>query len=309
MRLCAVSVDLDEIDCYASIHGLPAPDPSCAHAVYGNALPRFEELFDALSLRATFFAIGRDLEAGGIAATAVARLANSGHEIGNHSFNHRYDFTRLSLEEITREIGEGIAAIERAVGARPSGFRAPGYLVTDAVFDALEGLGVRYDSSVFPCPVYYGAKSAALGAIALRRRSSRSIMGDPRVLLAPADPYRVGRPYHTRGNGLIELPIGVTRGPTARLPYIGTSLVVGGEATARWLTKRMLGRPLVNLELHGIDLCEAEQDGLGWLRPHQPDLRRAIEEKRRALEAAIWTLRGAGYTFVTLAEAAQRAEV
>ena len=67
----------------------------------------------------------------------------------------------------------------------------------------------------------------------------------------------------------------------------------------------MVGRPLVNLELHGMDLCDAEEDGLQWLRPHQPDLRQVLDDKRRALEAAIWTLRGAGYAFVTLAEAAE----
>jgi len=305
MRLCAVSVDLDEIDCYASIHGLPAPDEASAHAVYASAVPRFESLFDALGMHATFFAIGRDLD-GGVASAAVARLHAEGHEVGNHSQNHRYDLTRLPREEIHRELEQGMDAIERATGERPVGFRAPGYLMNDAVFDALTELGVRYDSSVFPCPTYYGAKGAALAAIAVRRRTSHSIMGDPRVLLAPADPYRVGKPYYRRGAGLLELPIGVTRGPTARLPYIGTSVIVGGEATARWLTQRIVGRPLVNLELHGIDLCDAEQDGLQWLRPHQPDLRQPLDDKRRALEAAIWTLRGAGYTFVTLAQVAEQ---
>jgi hypothetical protein len=305
MRLCAVSVDLDEIDCYASIHGLPAPDERSAHAVYARAVPRFEAAFDALGLRTTFFAIGRDLD-GALARAAVARLARDGHEVGNHTYGHRYDLTRLPEDELRREIGLGIEAIERATGIRPVGFRAPGYLVNDAVFDALASLGARYDSSVFPCPAYYGAKSAALAAITVRRRKSHSIMGDPRVLLAPADPYRVGRPYYRKGAGLLELPIGVTHGTSARLPYIGTSLVMAGEAGARWLTQRMIGRPLVNLELHGIDLCDAEQDGLGWLRPHQPDLRKPLDDKRRALEAAIWTLRGAGYSFVTLADAAQQ---
>ena len=305
MPLCAISIDLDEIDCYAGIHGLPEPNAECAHAVYRRAVPRFEALFDNLDVKATFFAIGRDL-VDPTAAEALRRLHAARHEISNHSFSHRYDLSRLPADEIKREIADGMYAIERVTGARPLGFRAPGYLVVDAVFDALHALGARYDSSVFPCPVYYGAKSAALAAIALRRRTSHSIMGDPRVLLAPADPYRVGKPYYQRGKGLIELPIGVTRGPTARLPYIGTTLVLSGERYARWLTHRILGRPLVNLELHGMDLCDAYKDGLQWLRPHQPDLRKKLADKQRALEAAIWTLRGAGYQFVTLAQAAEQ---
>jgi len=129
------------------------------------------------------------------------------------------------------------------------------------------------------------------------------VLDDPRVLTAPANPYRVGRPYTRRGVGLLELPIGVTRG--ARLPYIGTSVTLGGPRLARVLSHAMVGRPLVNLELHGIDLSDVEDDGLRWLAPHQPDLRRSAAEKEAALRAAIAVLRSAGYAFVTLAEAAR----
>ena len=68
----------------------------------------------------------------------------------------------------------------------------------------------------------------------------------------------------------------------------------------------MLGRPLVNLEAHGIDMSDAIPDGLEFLVPHQRDLRKSLADKRAALETAIWTLRGAGYEFITLAEAAAR---
>jgi peptidoglycan/xylan/chitin deacetylase (PgdA/CDA1 family) len=305
MQLAAVSVDLDEIPCYAAIHGLAPPSGERAHAVYRSALPRFESLFDRLGLRATFFAIGRDLDDAS-AREAIARLHGAGHEIGNHTLSHRYDFTRLPEAELRAEIEGGARAIEAATGARPRGFRSPGYTMNDAVFTALEELDVAYDSSVFPCPGYYGAKLAALAAIAVRRRKSHSIVGDPRVLRAPADPYRVGRPYYLRGDGLLELPIGVTRDAGLRLPYIGTSLVLAGESGAGWLTRQIVGRPLVNLELHGIDLADAEQDDLGFLAPHQHDLRRPLADKRAALECAIWTLHGAGYEFVTLAQAAAR---
>ncbi len=53
--------------------------------------------------------------------------------------------------------------VESATGIRPVGFRAPGYTSTRTVFDALELESVAYDSSVFPCPAYYGAKAAAIG--------------------------------------------------------------------------------------------------------------------------------------------------
>lgn len=303
-RLCALSVDLDEIPCYAAIHGLEVP-PDARHAIYRHALPRFVSLFADEDIEATFFVIGRDALAPSN-REPLRTLGAAGHELGNHSMDHLYDLTRLPEDAIQHQVARAEDAIEEAAGIRPCGFRAPGYAINDTVLRVLAGRAYTYDSSVFPCPPYYGAKATAMGAIALRGRRSQSILDDPRVLTAPADPYRVGHPYWRRGDGLLELPIGVTRAWAGRLPYIGTTLALAGEAGTRWLTRGILGRPLVNLELHGIDLSDADGDGLGFLRGHQPDLRRSLARKRAALQVAIATLRKAGYRFVTLGEAARR---
>ncbi|UJR81995.1 polysaccharide deacetylase family protein [Sandaracinus amylolyticus] len=304
MKLAAISVDLDEIPCYAAIHGLDVPSGS-EHAIYDRALPRLAALFARESVPATFFAIGRDLDREEN-RTRVRALAESGHEIANHSWRHFYDLTKRPRGEVLEEIAKGGEAIVRATGIAPVGFRAPGYTIDDDVFEVLEELGYTYDSSVFPCPAYYSAKTLAIGAIRARGRQSHSIVDDPRVLIAPADPYRRGHPYWTRGKGLLELPIGVTRDGTGRMPYIGTSVVLSGEAGARVLTEMIAGRPFVNLELHGIDLADADEDGLTWLKPHQPDVRRTARAKEAALESAIRTLRRHGYELVTIAEAARR---
>jgi hypothetical protein len=213
---------------------------------------------------------------------------------------------KLPRAEIRAQIAEGSAVIERVTGRAPLGFRAPGYTITDTVFELLAELGVQYDSSVFPCAAYYLPKLAAIGAYRALGRPSRSIIDHPRVLRAPAEPYRVGRPYNRRGAGLLELPIGVTRDATGRLPFIGTSLIWAGRYGARQLTRAIAGRSLVNLELHGIDAADAELDGLQALRPHQPDLRRSAAAKLEILRDVVATLREANYEFVTLAEAARR---
>ena len=102
--------------------------------------------------------------------------------------------------------------------------------------------------------------------------------------------------------GSLELPIQVTRG--ARLPYIGTSLTLAGPFRAGLLTRMCIGEPLVNLELHGIDVLDAE-DGLEALRPHQPDVRVSRARKLETLQVVVEVLRNAGYSFVTLREAAE----
>ena len=300
MRLASVSVDLDEIPNYFEIHGLGEPAGRSASLVYDLALARLRSLADAGGFPLTLFTIGRDV-ARPEARDGLRDAAAHGHEIANHSLDHRYDLVRLGRDEIARQVEEGARVIEEATGRRPVGFRAPGYTITDEVFEVLTELGVAYDASVFPCPAYYAAKTAAIGAIAARGRKSRSIVDTAKVLLAPTRPYRVGKPYWKRGEGLLEIPIQVTRG--LRLPFIGTSVTLAGPSRARLLARMCVGEPLVNLELHGIDVLDAE-DGLEALRPHQPDVRVAHARKLDAILAVVEVLRRAGYTFVTMQEAA-----
>jgi peptidoglycan/xylan/chitin deacetylase (PgdA/CDA1 family) len=300
VRLCAVSVDLDEIPNYYGIHGLPEPSGPERSLVYDVAIDRLAALAEELSIPLTLFAIGSDLSRPGAAAKLAAARAR-GMEIANHTLDHRYDLVRLGRAEIRRQIDEGARAIERATGERPVGFRAPGYTITDETFEVLAELGLAYDSSVFPCPAYWAAKATAVGLIALRGRTSRSVVDTPAVLAAPTRPYRIGRPYWRPGHGLVELPVQVTRGP--RLPFFGTSITLGGPRMARVLARMCAGEPLVNVELHGIDVLDAA-DGLEALRPHQVDVRVPAARKLEALRAAVGELRAAGYDFVRLREAA-----
>jgi len=301
MKLCAVSVDLDEIPNYFQIHGLSEPTGPGRNAVYDVALARLRAMASEAKLPLTLFAIGADLTRPE-AARGLREARDAGHEIANHTLEHRYDLVRLDPAEMRRQIEGGATAIERAVGQRPIGFRAPGYTITDAVFGVLRDVGVEYDSSVFPCPAYWAAKAAVISWIRARGRTSRSIVDHPAVLTAPVEPYRVGTPYYRRGNGIIEFPIQVTRGP--RIHFIGTTVTMAGPAGARLLTRMCLGSPLVNLELHGIDVLDAS-DGLDALRPHQHDVRIPLSRKLEALHATYDVIRRAGYAFVTLAEAAE----
>jgi peptidoglycan-N-acetylglucosamine deacetylase len=296
-----VSVDLDEIPNYFAIHGLPEPVGSARTLVYDVALDRLSGLASELALPLTLFAIGSDLSRAESAAKLRA-FASSGFEIANHSLDHRYDLVRLGRAEMRRQVLEGARAIERATGALPVGFRAPGYTVSDELLGVLAELGVEYDSSVFPCPAYLAVKATKLLTIAMRGRRSHSILGSPMVLRAPTRPYRVGNPYWRRGGGLLELPIQVT--PHMRLPFIGTTLALAGPKVGRRLARSCVGEPLVNLELHGIDVLDAS-DGLEMLAAHQPDVRVSRARKLHSLRAAIGELAQTGYTFVTLRGAAQ----
>jgi peptidoglycan-N-acetylglucosamine deacetylase len=300
MRLASVSIDLDEIHHYYAIHGL-SESARGEHGVYDTALTRAEAWAQSLDLPLTLFAIGRDL-ARPESAERLAALSRAGHEIGNHTLSHRYDLTLRGRSEIEREVEAGSDAIRAATGVRPSGFRAPGYLMSDELADVLVEQGYAYDSSVFPSPAYYAAKAAKLLSLRLRGRRSRSVRGSASVLLAPCRPYRLGRPYFRAGSGLLELPVQVT--PGTRLPYIGTSIVLLGVDAARVLTRTLVGEPFVNLELHGIDFLGAD-DGLEPLFEHQPDAKLSLSRKLAALSGVVELLKQVGYGFVRLDEAAR----
>jgi peptidoglycan-N-acetylglucosamine deacetylase len=295
----SVSVDLDAIACYHRIHALPDPPPQPARfAILRRCLPRFAELFARHGLRATFFVVGIDLEQDADGRALLAELARAGHELASHSHTHPYDFVRLGSARIAEEIDRAHAAIGACAGAAPIGFRAPGYEITPAVVEALSARAYRYDSSLFPSPPYYAAKALVMAAMRVAGRPSGSFLGSPRAPFAARLPHRAA-------GGLVELPIAVT--PGLRLPVIGTSLVTAPEWLRRRLVAAALRAPFFNLELHGIDLCDAEADDIPpALIARQPDLRRPLAHKLRALDQSLTTARAAGVRFVTLAEAAAR---
>jgi len=293
-----VSVDLDEIDCYARIHDLSALE---SHAVYDRALERLETFARDLRLPLTLFVIGRDLDRAEN-VTTLRRMVFAGHEIGNHSQDHLYDLTLRSESEQIAQIAVASERASALLGVRPVGFRAPGYNVTDVLLRAVRELGLLYDSSVFPCPPYFFAKAARLASMKLRQRHSRAILGNPQVLRAPTSPYRIGEPYYLRGAGLLELPIQVA-GPL-RFPFIGTSLALLGTSAARLLTSSLIRMSFVNLELHGLDFLD-QRDVPAALNAVQPDLRVPVARKLETFAAVLELLRGRGYGLVRLDEAAQ----
>jgi hypothetical protein len=260
--ISCVSVDLDGLGCYAAIHGLPPLEDRWLRVVPDVALPRFCELFESLKLPATLFVIGSELQ--------YYRALPSGYEIASHSFAHDYAMSRWSREEIARDLER----CEHALGRKPSGFRAPGYTVSDALLDVVRERGYLYDSSLLPSPAYYAAKAAAIGWYAIRGRRSSSILGSAAQLFAARGPHLRRR--------VRELPIATT--PLSRVPIIGTT-VLAFPRLARFASDFM------NLELHAIDLLDST-DVPPSLSAVQPGLRMPVAEKVRRLKAILSSLPG-----------------
>lgn len=299
VRLCSVSIDLDEIACYSQIHGLETAAER--HPVYDIALARIRRFAADCGLPLTLFVIARDLQRPQN-VLGLRELVADGHEIGNHSLDHYYDLTRRELPEQKRQIYEASQRLRDALGVLPTGFRAPGYTVSDELLSIVAEAGFSYDSSVFPCPPYFAAKAARMLSMKLRGQRSRAVLDTPRVLRASTVPYRVGQPYWMAGTGLLELPIQVA-GPL-RMPFIGTSLALLGPSAACLLARALLAKPFVNLELHGIDFLDAREvpDDVAAV---QSDVRVPLARKLSTFSAVVELLRKSGYAAVRLDEAAR----
>ncbi len=298
--LASISIDLDALEHYHRIHGLPERPPA-EDPVYGKAVERFGELCDRLGVRGTAFCVGLNL-ADARAAAAVRRLAEAGHELANHSLSHDYALARRRPAEIAAEIEGGASAIAAAGGTRPVGFRAPGYTLSPALVGALAAQGYRYDSSAFPALPYYLGKAAVMGALALTRRPSEAILDRPRVLAAPRRPYRPrpDEPYARGELPLLELPVATG---LLGFPLTGTFVTTLPAWALRLARAGTARRPLLAFELHGVDLLDAS-DASPALAARQRDLRVPAAEKARRLERFVRAL--GDREWLTLAAAAER---
>jgi peptidoglycan-N-acetylglucosamine deacetylase len=303
-RLAAVSVDLDTLPHYFRIQGLDEAliDERARALVSKVAIDRYLELFDGRP--ATFFAIGEDA-----ADPGMARALKASHqakvEIASHSFSHDYALSRRDPAAIEADLAAADAALTAAVGVGPVGFRAPGYTLSPALLQAVAKRGYSYDSSTFPATPYYSAKALVMGALRLLGRPSRAVLDTPRVLFAPRVPYRPDllAPYSLGRAPLLELPMSV--GPGTRLPFIGTFVTQLPWPLVKATYRSIKADPLLNFELHAIDVLD-ESDGVpAVLARQQRDLKVPVREKLRRLKEVFGWLWSDGEP-VTLAEASKR---
>ncbi len=87
------------------------------------------DLLDEHKAKATFFMLGNRID---FYPAIVEEISKRGHELGNHTWNHK-DLTSLNDEEINKEIQMTSDAIEKATGKQPTVFRPPYGAINDQV--------------------------------------------------------------------------------------------------------------------------------------------------------------------------------
>jgi polysaccharide deacetylase family protein (PEP-CTERM system associated) len=178
------------------------------------------ELFDAAGAKATFFTLGWLAQRH---TRLIREIADLGHEIASHGWDHRRVFT-LTPAEFAEDIRQAREVLEDASGQRVTGYRSPSFSIDKRnlwAFEVLAEQGYAYSSSVAPVAHdHYGWAEAP-------RFAFRPLASSPLVELPVTTAMLGGRRVAAGGGGFFRV-----------LPY----------AFSRWAIRqvnREEGRPAV----------------------------------------------------------------
>jgi peptidoglycan/xylan/chitin deacetylase (PgdA/CDA1 family) len=261
VKVC-VSIDMDNYRDYQRLVD-PGGDPG-DRSFYDDAVPRFLDLFDRCGMRATFFMIGIDADSPGNRAR-VREIVARGHEVGNHSHTHPYNFRSLTRAQKVAEIEQADAAIADTAGVRPVGFRTPSMDVDPETIEIVAERGYLYDSSIFPGPfmwlfMLYGK---------LFVRHADYALGSLLTPVAPSQPYvpdarrlnRRAAPTPTGVSSIVEIPVSLA--PYSGLPFYGTLMRrLGTRVFDLGVRATRNRRPVLHYLLHLLDLAQIDGSSL-----------------------------------------------
>jgi hypothetical protein len=229
---CTLSLDLDDAWTYLRAAGRSGWETTAT--VVPLVCERLRAVLRRYRVSLTLFVITRDLE-DDRKVEAIRTLVADGHEIGCHSHWHEPAFASLDREALRREILGAADLIERRLGVRPTGFRAPGFAQNPGTPEVLREGGFRYDGSFLPtflgplARLYYFFHAGISRAEKRRRSAMFGRFGDA------FGPLRAR--LHDAVPEVLNLP--VTTIPLLRAPFHGSYVLwLGGKS--RWLARRWL---------------------------------------------------------------------
>jgi hypothetical protein len=237
---CTLSLDLDDAWTYLRAAGRPGWETTAT--VIPLVCERLLALLRRFGVKFSLFVIARDLEDEQKLA-AIRPFVAEGHEIGCHSYWHEPTFATLPRERMRDEVLRAADFIEKKLGVRPTGFRAPGFAFSPLLPDILREGGFRYDGSFLPTflgPIarfYYFFHSRMNQE---ERKKRKAMYGSLRDAFGPLR----ARP-HPGSPPLLNLP--VTTIPLLRVPF-HLSYILWLSGFGNWIAKSYLGV--------GLNLCK-----------------------------------------------------
>ena len=281
MTKANISIDFEGEEQYFRTLGI-SPEGRLSESFYSRCAERFLELFERVGIKATFFVVGQDVDEN---LDVLQQIVKAGHQIGNHSYDHRFAMSRSEVPEQNDDIRRAHEKIKAALDVEARCYRAPCYDVSYPNVQFLHSLGYQCDSSFYP------SKLAYLQRLFLRLYTSRP------VSMGPSDVHRYpGRPFHldvsgspplvseyANGNTLLEVPI--PHFSPLQLPLYSTPQFTFGKGFVLRGVRALFRRQIpFTYELHSLDLaCEAT-DGIDPALRRIPQMRVDLQKKTAAFE-------------------------
>lgn len=156
------------------------------------------DLFDRMGAKGTFFILGWVAERN---PALIRRIADAGHEIASHGWDHRRVFT-LTADGFRDDIRRTRDVLEELGGQKVVGYRAPSFSIdkrTPWAHEILAEEGYAYSSSVAPVVHdHYGWPEAP-------RFAFRPVAGSPMIELPVTTARLGGRTIAAGGGGFFRL--------------------------------------------------------------------------------------------------------
>lgn len=154
----ALTIDLE--DWYHPEYVADKVNPDSITPMIEESTKRTLNLLDELHIKSTFFVNGQIVEN---YPHLIYDIEQQGHEIASHGYSHT-PLWKMTPKDFVKEISLSNTAIQKAIGKKPIGFRAPSFSLTNNTSWALKILkesGYLYDSSIFPLKTpLYGVRRA-----------------------------------------------------------------------------------------------------------------------------------------------------
>lgn len=260
--IASISLDLDNQWSYMKTHGDAGWESFPSYL--DIAVPRILSFLKERDLKITFFIVGQDaaLEKN---HAAIRSIAEAGHEIANHSFNHEPWLHLYSREELVEEFEKTENALENVTGFRPVGFRGPGFSLSPTVLDVLGERGYEYDGSTLPTYIaplaraFFFLKAPAMSE--KEREKLKKLFGKFSDGFRPLAPHLVD----AGARKIVEIP--VTTFPVVKVPihvsYLTYLMSFSSVlAKAYWKTAVMACRITAtqpSLLLHPLDFLSGDE--------------------------------------------------
>ena len=105
----------------------------------GKITDEILDILDEYGIKATFFVIGKNCEEH---PEILERIANNGHEIGNHTYSHPH-LTGLNRSRLSQELRKTEEIVFNITGTKTNLFRPPEGVYSELIAQTCDSLGYR----------------------------------------------------------------------------------------------------------------------------------------------------------------------